>query len=61
MSSASGGKVGSHWAPYSGCLGTQSMVEITGLAGYDAVFIDTEHMPFDLHQVHTMVLAAERG
>jgi 4-hydroxy-2-oxoheptanedioate aldolase len=45
---------------YSGCFGTPSMVEIIGHAGFDAVFIDVEHMPFDLHEVHVMVLAAER-
>lgn len=45
---------------YSGSLGTASMVEIIGLAGFDAVFIDLEHFPLDFHDVHMMVLAAER-
>lgn len=45
---------------YSGCFGTPAMVEIIGHAGYDSVFIDMEHMPFDLQDVHVMVLAAER-
>lgn len=45
---------------YSGSFGTPSMVEIIGLAGFDAVFIDMEHFPFDLRDVHMMVLAAER-
>ncbi len=45
---------------YSGCFGTPSMVEIIAHAGFDAVFIDMEHMPFDFHDVHMMVLAAEK-
>jgi len=45
---------------YSGCFGTPAMVEIIAHAGYDAVFIDMEHNPFDLRDVHVMVLAAER-
>ncbi len=45
---------------YSGSFGTPSMVEIIGLAGFDAVFIDLEHFPFDLRDVHMMVLVAER-
>ena len=45
---------------YSGSFGTSSMVEIIGLAGFDAVFIDMEHFPFDFRDVHMMVLTAER-
>jgi 2-keto-3-deoxy-L-rhamnonate aldolase RhmA len=36
------------------------MVEIIGLAGFDAVRIDMEHNPFDLHDVQMMVMMAER-
>src|SRR5215471_7822533 len=36
------------------------IVEIIGLAGFDAAFIDMEHTPFDLHDVTQMVMAAER-
>ena len=35
-------------------------VEIIGLAGFDAAFIDMEHTSFDLHDVQLMVMAAER-
>jgi 2-keto-3-deoxy-L-rhamnonate aldolase RhmA len=35
------------------------IVEIIGLAGFDAAFIDMEHTSFDLHDVQAMVLAAE--
>ena len=45
---------------YSGSFGTSSMVEVIGLAGFDAVFVDMEHFPFDFHDVHMMVLTAER-
>jgi len=45
---------------YSGSFGTAAMVEIIGHAGFDAVFIDMEHFPFDLRDVHMMVIAAER-
>ena len=36
------------------------IVEIIGLAGFDAAFIDMEHTTFDLHDVQSMVMAAER-
>src|SRR5215469_12651613 len=36
------------------------IVEIIGLAGFDAAFIDMEHTSFDLHDVQSMVMAAER-
>jgi 2-keto-3-deoxy-L-rhamnonate aldolase RhmA len=36
------------------------IVEIIGLAGFDAAFIDMEHTSFDLHDVQAMVMAAER-
>ncbi len=45
---------------YSGSFGTPSMVEIIGLAGFDSVFIDMEHKPFDLNDIQMMVLTAER-
>jgi 4-hydroxy-2-oxoheptanedioate aldolase len=35
------------------------IVEIIGLAGFDAAFIDMEHTSVDLHDVQAMVLAAE--
>lgn len=35
------------------------IVEIIGLAGFDAAFIDMEHTSFDLHDVHAMVMAAD--
>src|ERR1700741_2372830 len=37
------------------------IVELIGLAGFDAAFIDMEHTSFDLHDVQAMVMAAERG
>src|SRR5258707_15467048 len=36
------------------------IVEIIGLAGFDAAFIDMEHTTLDLHDVHACVMAAER-
>src|ERR1700746_3448186 len=36
------------------------IVEIIGLAGFDAAFIDMDHTTFDLHDVQSMVMAAER-
>ena len=32
------------------------IVEIIGLAGFDAAFIDMEHTSFDLHDVQAMVI-----
>ncbi len=45
---------------FSGCLGGVEMVEIIGHSGFDGVFIDMEHKPFDLRDVQRMVVAAER-
>ena len=45
-------------AAFAGFLGSPEMVEIIGHAGFDAVFIDMEHMPFDLREVQRMVMAA---
>jgi 2-keto-3-deoxy-L-rhamnonate aldolase RhmA len=36
------------------------IVELIGLSGFDAAFIDMEHTTFDLHDVQAMVMAAER-
>ena len=36
------------------------IVELIGLAGFDAAFIDMEHTTFDLHNVQAMVMASER-
>jgi len=36
------------------------IVEIIGLAGFDAAFIDMEHTSLDLHDVQACVMAAER-
>src|SRR5215813_7553077 len=36
------------------------IVELIGLAGFDAAFIDMEHTTFDLHDVQLAVMAAER-
>src|ERR1700739_761681 len=36
------------------------IVEIIGLAGFDAAFIDMEHTSFDLRDIQLMVMAAER-
>ena len=35
------------------------MVEIIGLAGFDAAFIDMEHSTFDLHLITEMIRAAD--
>jgi 2-keto-3-deoxy-L-rhamnonate aldolase RhmA len=43
-----------------GGIADPQIVEIIGLAGFDAAFIDLEHTSFDLHDVQAMVLAAER-
>src|SRR6476469_11163973 len=39
---------------------TPKIVELIGLAGFDAAFIDMEHTSFDLHDVQNCVMAAER-
>lgn len=44
-----------------GGLADPQVVEIIGLAGFDAAFIDLEHSSFDLRDVHAMVVAAERA
>src|SRR6266568_220381 len=43
-----------------GGIADPQIVEIIGLAGFDAAFIDMEHTAFDLHDVSLMVMAAER-
>src|SRR5437764_2391322 len=45
---------------HSGGIADQQIVEIIGLAGFDAAFIDMEHTSFDLRDVQLMVMAAER-
>jgi 4-hydroxy-2-oxoheptanedioate aldolase len=47
-------------AAYSGSFCNPTIVEVIGLAGFDAVFIDLEHMPFDLRDVQSMVIMCER-
>jgi 4-hydroxy-2-oxoheptanedioate aldolase len=43
-----------------GGIADPQIVEIIGLAGFDAAFIDMEHTSFELHDVQLMVMAAER-
>src|SRR5438132_12078868 len=43
-----------------GGIADPQIVEIIGLAGFDAAFIDMEHTTYDLHDVQLAVLAAER-
>src|SRR5207249_9172515 len=43
-----------------GGIADPQMVELIGLAGFDAAFIDMEHTSFDLHDVQLAVMAAER-
>src|SRR5580700_795520 len=45
---------------HTGGIADPQIVEIIGLAGFDAAFIDMEHTAFDLHDVSLMVMAAER-
>jgi 2-keto-3-deoxy-L-rhamnonate aldolase RhmA len=45
---------------HTGGIADPQIVEIIGLAGFDAAFIDMEHTAFDLHDVTQMVMAAER-
>lgn len=45
---------------YTGSFAGPTVVEIIGLAGFDAAFIDMEHDPFDLNDVLVKVIAAER-
>jgi 2-keto-3-deoxy-L-rhamnonate aldolase RhmA len=43
-----------------GGIADLQIVELVGLAGFDAAFIDMEHTTFDLHDVQLAVMAAER-
>src|SRR5438067_7521244 len=45
---------------HTGGIADPQIVEIIGLAGFDAAFIDMEHTSFDLPTVQLMVMAAER-
>ena len=44
-----------------GGIADPQIVEIIGLAGFDAAFIDMEHTSYDLHDVQLAVMAAERA
>jgi 4-hydroxy-2-oxoheptanedioate aldolase len=46
---------------YVGGIPDPQIVELIGLAGFDAAFIDMEHTSFDLSQVQLLVMAAERA
>jgi 4-hydroxy-2-oxoheptanedioate aldolase len=43
-----------------GGIADPQIVEIIGLAGFDAAFIDMEHTSYDLHDAQLAVMAAER-
>ncbi len=43
-----------------GGIADPQIVELIGLAGFDAAFIDMEHTSFDLHDVQLAVMAADR-
>ena len=43
-----------------GGIADPQIVELIGLAGFDAALIDMEHTSFDLHDVQLAVMAAER-
>src|SRR5271155_4681543 len=43
-----------------GGIADPQIVEIIGLSGFDAAFIDMEHTSFDLRDIQLMVMAAER-
>lgn len=45
---------------YCGSFADPTIVELIGLAGLDAAFIDMEHQALDLRDVRAMVVAAER-
>jgi len=45
---------------YVGGIADPKIVELIGLAGFDAAFIDMEHTTFGLHDVQLAVMAAER-
>jgi 2-keto-3-deoxy-L-rhamnonate aldolase RhmA len=42
-----------------GGIADPQIVEIIGLAGFDAAFIDMEHTSYDLHDVQLAVMAAD--
>ena len=44
-----------------GGIADPQIVEIIGLAGFDAAFIDMEHTAYDLRDVQLAVMAAERA
>jgi 2-keto-3-deoxy-L-rhamnonate aldolase RhmA len=44
-----------------GGIADPQIVEIIGLAGFDAAFIDMEHTSYDLHDVQLAVMAGERA
>src|ERR1700746_2402941 len=46
--------------PHVGGIADPQIVELIGLAGFDAAFIDMEHTSFDLRNVQLAVMAAER-
>src|SRR5215469_7067217 len=43
-----------------GGIADPQIVELIGLAGFDAAFIDMEHTTYELHDVQLAVMAAER-
>src|SRR5215471_4578346 len=45
---------------HAGGIADPQIVELIGLAGFDAAFIDMEHTTYDLHDVQLAVMAAER-
>lgn len=44
---------------YAGAFGDPMIVELIALAGFDVVFIDTEHNPLDLSQIVGLIRAAD--
>src|SRR5262252_10303119 len=44
-----------------GGIADPQIVELIGLAGFDAAFIDMEHTAYDLRDVQLAVMAAERA
>ena len=46
---------------YTGTLASVGVVELVAQAGFDAAFIDLEHVALDFAQVQTLVLACERA
>lgn len=47
------------FSTYTGGIADPAIVEMIGLAGFDAVFVDMEHTTFDLQTVSNMLRAAE--